>query len=203
MQRLLGNFSLALTLLISLALATACGGTTQRAPDADSAGRANSGGSAGATTAGVPGMDPAGMGGLVGGTGGKPPASAGSPSAPAACTTGILPAALEGCRAPDEPGCATCYVLRPDGSCEALSGSARRGDYFVYTMAIVNDDGCENGPRCASCLRETEAALCAETTGLECDCREPPGIDPCFFPEGCGCFCQQFGQNRKACPQAD
>lgn len=136
-------------------------------------------------------------------TGGKPPASAGSLSAPAACTTGILPAALEGCRAPNEPGCEFCYVLRPDGVCEAYSGSAARDDYFVYNVVTVSDGGCERGPRCASCLRETEAALCAETTFPECDCRQPPGIDPCFAPESCGCFCQVGGQNRKACPQAD
>lgn len=215
MQRLRGNFSLALTLLVSLALATACGGTTQRAPETDSAGQA-SGGGAGAATAGEPSGEPAGTsgmvgnaggmvgsaGGMVGSTGGKPPASAGSPNAPAACMTGILPEALEGCRAPNEPGCATCYVERPDGSCEAYSGSARRDDYFVYTMLIVKDDGCENGPRCASCLRETEAALCEERGHPECDCREPPGVDPCFNPDGCGCFCSVGGQNRRACPPA-
>lgn len=198
MQRLLGNFSrrlaLGATWLVSLAFGAGCGGTTQRAPDAGSSGKTS--GSAGTAAAGAAGMEPAGMGGMLGGTGG-------TLSAPAACTVGILPAALEGCRAPDQPGCAACYVERNDGSCEVYSGSARRDDYFVYNMVTVKDGGCQGVPRCASCLRETEAALCQETTYLDCDCREPPGEDPCFFPEGCGCFCQQHGQSRKACPQAD
>lgn len=203
MPRLLANFSRRLALgatwlASSLAFSAGCGGTAQRAPDAG-----KGGGSAGAAVAGATSMDPGGMGGTLGSAGGKPPASAGSLSAPAACSVGILPAALEGCRAPNEPGCASCYVERSDGSCEVYSGSARRDDYFVYNMVTVPDDGCKNVPRCASCFRETEDALCQETMNLDCDCREPPGVDPCFFPEGCGCFCQQHGQNRKACPQAD
>lgn len=198
MPRLLEKFSQAsLVSLVNLALATACGGNTQRAPDA---GKASSGGAA---TAGAPGMQPAGSGGALGSTGGKPPASAGGLNAPAACTTGILPAALEGCRGPDDPGCETCYLERREGSCEIWSGSLGLEEDALYASFTTIEGGCGNGPRCASCLREMEAALCAETTKLECDCREPPGIDPCFFPDGCDCFCQQHGQNRMACPPAD
>lgn len=201
MPRLVEKFrQVSLASLVSLALTTACGGNTQRAPDAGSAGKESRGGAA---TAGAPGMQPAGSGGTLGSAGGKPPASAGGLNAPAACTTGILPAALEGCRGPNDPGCKTCYLERREGQCETYSGSSGPDEDDVYTSFNTTEGGCENGPRCASCLREMEIALCAETTKLECDCREPPGIDPCFFPDGCDCFCQQHGQNRMACPQAN
>ncbi|HEX2870187.1 MAG TPA: hypothetical protein VHP33_03000 [Polyangiaceae bacterium] len=185
--------------LVPLALATACGGNTQRTPDGGSAGKASSGGAA---TAGTLGMPPAGSGGMLGSTGGKPPASAGGLNAPAACATGILPAALEGCRGPDDPGCETCYIER-EGYCQYYSGSIPNGEHSIYASFNSIEGGCENGPRCATCLREMEAEMCAERTKLECDCREPPGLDPCFLPDGCDCFCQLHGQNRMACPRAD
>jgi hypothetical protein len=200
MPRLLEKFrKVSLVSLIPLALATACGGNTQRTPEAGSAGKASSGGAA---TAGAPGMQPAGSGGALGSAGGKPPASGGGLNAPAACTTGILPAALEGCRGPNDPGCQTCYFERSDGFCEVWSGRLGLEEDALYASFTTIEGACGSGPRCASCLREMEAALCAERTNLECDCQEPPGIDPCFFPDSCGCFCQQHGLSRLACPPA-
>src|SRR4051812_45199026 len=44
------------------------------------------------------------------------------------CKVSIASWALEGCRAPNEPGCETCYVSNPNGTCTVLSGHARDGD---------------------------------------------------------------------------
>jgi hypothetical protein len=128
---------------------------------------------------------------------------AGSGGAPATCEIAIAPAALQGCRAPDEPGCETCYVFHTDGTCSAYSTFGRRPDDSGYNTGILTTDCPTDGARCASCTPEAEAALCRNTPPSDCDCSIDAGIDPCFAPSSCGCYCSAYSADRQACPAPD
>lgn len=196
---------------------TATGGRAQ--PDAVSqAGGGNSSGVAGTNHAGTGSSFGGAVSGSSGGGGFSPSGGAGSNTSgaggqaaaelvrPRACDVGIATTALAGCRAPNEPGCATCSVPDPPHDCRVFSGGEDRGGFSVYTEVTYQPTCPSGAPQCATCSEESELRLCSETTRLECDCNKDWGIDPCFLnadPLGepdCGCWCQQFGAYRKACP---
>jgi hypothetical protein len=59
-------------------------------------------------------------------------------------------------------------------------------------------------PPCGRCSLASEKSLAnaAAHARPECDCATiDPGMDPCFTPEGCGCFCAGLTSNLNACPQ--
>lgn len=116
------------------------------------------------------------------------------------CKVSIATSALEGCRAPNEPGCEFCYASNSNGTCTILSGHARDGDLWVYTSASRETDCPAAGPRCARCMRNSEAILCEEPQRPECDCQIDPGIDPCIAPSSCACYCSAYNLARTACP---
>ena len=47
-----------------------------------------------------------------------------------------------------------------------------------------------------SCLEATQCEVCEESLNLvcrfDCDCSEPPGVDPCHAPSSCGCYCERL-----------
>lgn len=115
------------------------------------------------------------------------------------CNVSIAAWALEGCRAPNDPGCEMCWISNPDGACSILSGRARAGELWVYTSGSRETDCPAAGPRCAHCMRNSEASLC-QPERRECNCQLDPGIDPCFAPGSCACYCSIRDEARKACP---
>src|SRR6478735_498054 len=120
----------------------------------------------------------------------KPPsASVSSPAASAKCEVSIAQSALEGCRAPNQPGCEFCWDFQANGLCRIRSGHRHDGELWVYTSASPETDCPAEGPRCARCMRNSEAVLRDAPRCRECDCRIDPGIDPCIVPDGCGCYC--------------
>lgn len=114
------------------------------------------------------------------------------------CEVDIADWALQGCRAPNEPGCEICYDHNPNGTCTIRSGHALSGEFWVYTSASSETDCPATGPRCARCPTDSEAALCEELERRECDCRRDPGIDPCFAPNRVG-HAESSGACRRAC----
>jgi hypothetical protein len=55
-------------------------------------------------------------------------------------------------------------------------------------------------PPCATCSSAEQEALRALPERPECDCSIPPGVDPCFAPASCGCWCEQITSLKEACP---
>merc|ERR1712008_285124 len=50
-------------------------------------------------------------------------------------------------------------------------------------------------PACAKCTAYAEADFRALVRPLGCDCDTNVDlIDPCFIPQGCGCYCQRLKQ---------
>lgn len=108
----------------------------------------------------------------------------------------IAPAALVGCRAPDEPGCASCCG---EGG---VVYSASPLDQFTTVEPWYNVSGTGTGvtctSSCASCSERSELQLRA--TAGECDCDGLTiGIDPCHS-SGCACTCSIYRVARDACP---
>lgn len=121
----------------------------------------------------------------------------------------IAPEALIGCRAPDEANCERCCVkTTDDGRCLTQAGAADWELYAVepwYNATEIVDGACPaECPRCARCSERDEAALRALPSRPECDCDSlTVGIDPCFVPTSCACFCQIRGSLLSRCPLAD
>jgi hypothetical protein len=136
-------------------------------------------------------------------------ASAAAPSAPAVRAPGELPgyridpAALVGCRAPDEPGCASCCSTH-DSGCERLWSPE---DWSQPGMGEAWYNAASAGcPRecaaCASCNERQERELAAMLP-FKCDCENfQPTIDPCFQRGSCACECSRRQHLTKACPKA-
>lgn len=120
----------------------------------------------------------------------------------------IDPAALVGCRAPDEANCARCCVrTTADERCVVLSGSADWGLYEVepwYNAAEIQEGACPaDCPRCARCSERAERELRALPERPECDCAsQSVGIDPCYSPWSCACYCQRRTALMERCPPA-
>lgn len=50
------------------------------------------------------------------------------------------------------------------------------------------------------CTPEREQTLRALPERPDCDCTIPPGVDPCFARDSCGCWCTQLEQLKEKCP---
>jgi hypothetical protein len=114
----------------------------------------------------------------------------------------IDPAALVGCRAPDEPGCGMCCD-NSGGRCQRLSGLENWAAYPDvepwYNWRSVNCP--QDCPPCARCTRRSEREL-ADMMPFRCDCAKTKiGVDPCFDPGSCGCECQHRARLTAACPK--
>jgi hypothetical protein len=100
--------------------------------------------------------------------------------------------AYTGCRAPAEPGCATCCIDHPDGN-----------HCTMVTETVTSDVPGTCAPACrpcAPCSLAEEQALRALPDRPECDCALPPGVDPCQSPTSCECWCEQITGLKEACP---
>jgi hypothetical protein len=63
------------------------------------------------------------------------------------------------------------------------------------------EKSCPSGCQpCASCSKRDEKELRALVRPEGCDCSKDPGIDPCFSPRSCGCYCERYTYLSKQCP---
>lgn len=136
------------------------------------------------------------------------PSSAPAPPPALPTSAGVLPgyridpAALVGCRAPDEPGCGMCCD-RSRTRCVRLSGLEDWSQYPEvepwYNSSSVNCP--ENCPPCARCTERSEHELAAQLP-FRCDCDKVQiGVDPCFTA-GCECECSRRQRLLTVCPAA-
>lgn len=120
----------------------------------------------------------------------------------------ISAASRSGCRAPDEPGCASCCYGAPgDGSCTRRSwapgGAGVSSVKPWYNAAEFLAQSCPaDCLPCASCLAREEEELCQLLAmPRACDCAHTEiGIDPCFHPESCACYCERLALATQSCP---
>lgn len=136
-------------------------------------------------------------------------ASAPRPAPPPAASAGVLPgyridpAALVGCRAPDEPGCGMCCD-NSRSTCVRHSGLEDWSKYPEvepwYNSSSVRCP--ENCPPCARCTERKEHEL-ADLLPFRCDCANTKiDVDPCFSPGSCACECSRRAHLVQACPAA-
>lgn len=125
---------------------------------------------------------------------------------PAPTNPSARPPSAGPCRAPHEPGCERCCTLEKHGACTELSfsgsGSAKVVPWYNASASLT---ACPAGcPPCARCLERDEQELRGLKQPAGCDCRtQKPGIDPCFTPKSCGCYCSRFEELSKACPELE
>jgi len=108
------------------------------------------------------------------------------------------------CRGPEFPGCNECCTPENGDHClvRSWSGSTDRIVIPWYNASSYLSTSCPaNCPPCASCLTRYEREYRALGPRPDCDCsRVVFGIDPCFFPQGCGCYCDRKSMILEACP---
>lgn len=125
------------------------------------------------------------------------------PGALRAATTAPL---VEACRGPEFPGCgACCEENAAEHTCSILSssdGDAEPGFIPWYNNWHLRDGDCPADCRpCASCLSRDEREYAALGARPECRCETLEiGIDPCFAPNSCECYCQNKLRILRACP---
>jgi len=113
------------------------------------------------------------------------------------------PEATIGCRAPQEQGCEQCCetATGADGiaSCVVRSASSG-GDWYNAVESL--DEACpQDCPPCAACSLRDEEQLTELEARSDCACDSiVVGIDPCFAPMSCECFCQGYSALAQACP---
>lgn len=117
----------------------------------------------------------------------------------------------QGCRAPDEPGCAQCCEPVADNihdcvvrtwnrvgvSDQELAASGTLPWYNATSGADTWPTGC---PACARCLKREEKELRALGDRPACDCTRPVGNDPCMVPGSCECYCRRVLELSRSCP---
>jgi hypothetical protein len=118
----------------------------------------------------------------------------------------------EGCRAPDEPGCERCCESSTGvQGCEVRTWNrvgvsdaqlAASGTVPWYNGSAAAQEWPEGCQRCAPCLKREEQQLRALGDRPECDCSRPTGVDPCFQPGSCGCYCRDALRLARSCPSA-
>lgn len=117
----------------------------------------------------------------------------------------VDPAALDGCRAPDEPGCASCCVDTDGGRCRYQIGDEDWALYDVapwYNGVAFVDGACpDDCPRCARCSARDEHLLETLAPRPDCACDGlEPGVDPCYSPDSCACYCHSLASLTAMCP---
>ena len=115
----------------------------------------------------------------------------------------IDPAALVGCRAPDEPGCASCCSKSDNGCSRLWSPEDWSQPGMGAAWYNASSVGCPaECAACASCTKRHELELAAMLP-FSCDCEKTQiGIDPCFDRPSCACECSRRQYLTKACPKA-
>jgi hypothetical protein len=130
-------------------------------------------------------------------------ASSPEPGAVRATMTAPL---VEPCRGPEFPGCgACCRENAAQHTCIILSssdGDAEPGFIPWYNNTEFRDGDCPADCRpCASCLSRDEREYAKLGSRPECRCESLEiGIDPCFAPSSCECYCQRKLRILRACP---
>jgi hypothetical protein len=106
--------------------------------------------------------------------------------------------ARRGCRSTTEPGCKVCCVSTLSG-CMRFYSSSRMEPY--YDGYVKSENACNSNCKpCASCTKSDEELLSRYAHRQDCDCQQPPGLDPCFYEHSCGCYCQRLRPLLMACP---
>lgn len=187
------------TTAIALALlgGLGCSGSAVDGPDRSRA-DSSSGGAQNQAQAGSNGGSAQNQatGGNCGGA--SSPFATDTPRPPQPDGAGIDPAALVGCRSPEQPCCAGCYMQRADG-CYDRNGQAFDGQDVYYPNSGFIGGTCPNGSRCASCTFQDEREL-KQRLAQACDCSTPPGLDPCTVEDSCACTCARLPPLQAACP---
>jgi hypothetical protein len=113
--------------------------------------------------------------------------------------------ALAGCRAPDDLGCSSCCIVGAD-SCTVKRWSSHENPTTVtpWYNSIESVRECpSNCSPCASCSSRSEKELRDLLTRKpkDCDCAKATiGIDPCFAPMSCACYCSRWEDLKTQCP---
>ncbi|WP_257462561.1 hypothetical protein [Archangium lipolyticum] len=133
-------------------------------------------------------------------------ASGGRSEPPASTTSGA--GVGETCRAPDEPGCNPCCEQGEGGGCTVKrwapgpTSSAEENAVEPWYNENSFEERCPDQCRaCARCSKRDEQELKQLGTRPECDCTQPPGVDACFTPGSCGCYCDRLNRLGRACPE--
>ena len=112
---------------------------------------------------------------------------------------------LAGCRTPEDPGCSRCCIATID-SCTVKSWTSHENSGIVtpWYNSIASEKECPSDcAKCASCSQRGETELRALHTARpkDCDCAKVTmGIDPCFAPMSCPCYCSRWETLRTQCP---
>lgn len=138
----------------------------------------------------------AGSSAVDAGSGITTPADAGTQTDPpvSAPDAGEPHESFVGCRGPLDPGCAECKDGE-DGYNRAQEGT----DWYNWWSV---EGSCEpDCPACASCSYRDEAEAIELGYRQECEpCNGDTGIDPCFGPNSCECYCQTKAAISASCP---
>ena len=115
-------------------------------------------------------------------------------------TVTIAPDSIIGCRAPTT-GCERCCLPSRSGHV-ILAALAGEGD--VYNLTDHRDGACPSDiPSCARCSNDEERLLRQLAAAPVCECPSGDvGIDPCYSPTGCACFCTRLEIALAACTDA-
>ena len=104
-----------------------------------------------------------------------------------------------GCRDFSSPDCNQCCSPGVDDT-----GAANCNVRQLNTSSALAGPCPSDCPACAICDTATEQSLLADVSQPrpDCDCRSVyVGIDPCFSPNDCGCFCDGLERSLAECPQ--
>jgi hypothetical protein len=110
----------------------------------------------------------------------------------------VAAGAKMGCRAPGEPGCASCCVTFPS-TCEEFTTSSSQSTTYD---SIGNNTCPANCPPCAQCFSQDEATLCSRLADNQsCDCSNTPiPPNPCADAGSCACWCVVTLDLEAKCP---
>lgn len=111
-------------------------------------------------------------------------------------TTPLRHPSTIGCRGPLDSGCEVCRLLDSNHVLSASDGA----DW--YNVATVSDPACgPDCPSCAACTYRDEQESRALAARPDCEpCSGEPGIDSCFDPLSCDCWCPTRARLRAHCP---
>jgi hypothetical protein len=114
------------------------------------------------------------------------------------------PDATTGCRGPEQEGCAECCEPTTDagGEQSCARKSATSGSDWYNSIESLGAGACPSDcEACAQCSFRDEEQLAEMETRPDCACDTIViGIDPCFAPMSCECYCQTYNSLAEACP---
>ena len=113
------------------------------------------------------------------------------------------PESTVGCRAPQEPGCGICCQELTDEAFEpSCIQKSATGDSDWFDSVERLDGPCPSDCEpCAACSLRDEQQLVNMEARPDCNCGSIDiGIDPCFAPMSCECYCQSYSALTETCP---